>query len=595
MRPLKSSLYPYVSSSQFIDLDVRVDLGGNKITSRYPDDKYDRIWSPHIDLYDHARPLYLQALTTYTPDPLPEPSSDRYLITLNATSNSTAPPLLNAVEVFSLLQVKNAMTDLTDVDAILEIKLEYKVNKSWSGDPCAPVNYTWAGVGCSSGRDSPKIISLNLSSSGLTGSLSSSFSKLQNIKILDLSNNRLNGTIPEFFSTMKSLQVLNLSCNSFKGSIPDALQNKVSAGQLTLRNDDAYHHMPTPEHPIVRLKTKKYTKQEIETITDNFATKIGGGGFGGVFRGTLTDGTSVAVKKLSETSKQGLEQFAAEAESLAMLHHRNLVSLLGYCEDDKCVALVYEFMSMGSLEDHIKGNQDFERILGWRERLHVVLEAAQGLDYLHRGGTVPIVHRDVKSNNILLGSNLEAKVSDLGLARAFQSSTQTETETLVCGTHGYLDPEYFRNGILTKKSDVYSFGVVLLEIITGLSPIIKYPNGDVVNLIHYITEKVKQHDITMVADRRFQGNYDINSVWKVMELALNCTQETSPPRPTMADVVAQLTMSMELEKLREGHGTGIELHARNITTKTDDGRCGGSADNKYGTGEFARRQEREHL
>ncbi|KAJ3694087.1 hypothetical protein LUZ60_009567 [Juncus effusus] len=544
-----------------------------------------------------VRPTYLKVDTIYTQKPLadPSPGSDDYNFSFSfvATSNSTAPPLLNAIEIFFLLNATYAMTNLADVDAIFAIQSEYKVNKGWSGDPCAPVNYTWAGIGCSFTGDSPKIISLNLSSSGLTGSLSASFSKLQNLKTLDLSNNKLNGTIPDFLLNMTSLQVLNLSCNSFNGSAPVALQQKSNARQITLKNDcngtisdpsskkapiavivpvvsvalvvllfvvfcviykrklRITEHIPISENEIVRLKTKKYTKRDLEKITNNFARKIGGGGFGGVFFGTLTDGTNVAVKKLSETSTQGLKQFLTEAESLAMLHHRNMLSLLGYCEDRSCLALIYEYMSRGSLEDHIKGRQDSGKTLGWRERLHVVVEAAQGLDYLHRGGRVPIVHRDVKSSNILLGSNLEAKVSDLGLAKTFHSSTQKETNTTaICGTLGYIDPEYFSTGTLSEKSDVYSFGVVLLEIITGLSPVIRDPTGDI-NLVHYINDKIKQQDITSLVDKRFQGNFDIDSVWKVMELALSCTQEKSPPRPTMADVLARLLTSMELENLQD--------------------------------------------
>ncbi|KAJ3671061.1 hypothetical protein LUZ60_008487 [Juncus effusus] len=552
--------------------------------------------------FEHETPKYLKINSLYSTGPLSDPKSgtDEFHFTLNATSNSTVPPLINAMEIFSVLSVNNAMTDLDDVEAISAIKSEYKVNKSWTGDPCSPVNYSWAGIGCSYTGNSPKVISLNLSSSGFTGSLSSSFSKLQNLKILDLSNNKLTGTIPDFLSTMTSLQVLVLSCNSFTGSVPDALQKKSNSGLLTFKNDKICTYkkkspivfivsvvvtvvvvvlllgllflicrqkarcirpkvpdpMTVPERVIeiheVQLKTRKYTKQDLEKITNNFTKRIGGGGFGSVFAGILGDGTAVAVKRLSETSTQGLKQFLTEAESLATLHHRNLVSLVGYCEDKSCLALVYEYMARGSLEDHIKGDRDYRRTLGWRDRLHVVLEAAQGLDYLHRGCSVPIVHRDVKSSNILLGSNLEAKVSDLGLARAFSSSAQMGTlPTAICGTRGYIDPEYYGTGILTEKSDVYSFGAVLMEIITGQSSVVRGPTGDV-NLVHYVKEKMKRGDITSIIDTRFQGSYDLNSVWKVMELALSCTNETSTPRPTMAGVVAQLISVKEMENYRGG-------------------------------------------
>ncbi|KAJ3671062.1 hypothetical protein LUZ60_008488 [Juncus effusus] len=603
---------PFVINLHFAEIQL-LPAGGKR--------EFNVYYNESIIQYEHYTPDYLTAATIFTDKPLYKPpsgSDQKYLFSLNETSNSTLPPLLNAIEVFSLLQVKNAMTDLTDVEAILAIKSEYKVNKSWTGDPCAPVNYSWAGIGCNYKGDSPKIISINLSSSGLAGSLSSSFSKLQNLKILDLSYNKLNGTIPDFLSNMTSLQVLDLSCNSFIGHVPTALQDKSDAGQLTLKNDNTCSYLKSDNNskklPItviisvvvvvvvaallavslfifcerrrtpqeneieihqVQLKTSKFTKQELETITGNFSNKIGGGGFGSVYAGTLNDGTRVAVKRLSETSSQGLKQFLTEAESLAMLHHRNLVSLIGYCEKKDCLALVYEYMPLGSLEDHLKGGQDDGKTLSWRERVHVVLEAAKGLDYLHRGCTVPIVHRDVKSSNILLGSNLEAKISDLGLARAFSNISQKETlATTICGTRGYIDPEYYNTGMITEKSDVYSFGVVLLEIITGQSPVIKDPSGNI-NLVNYVEEKLNHQDLTSMIDRRFQENYDFNSVRKVMGLSRSCTHDTSEPRPTMAEVVAQLTIVTEMEINYRG-GNNENMYGERINMGYNTGFGNGS-------------------
>ncbi|KAJ4749749.1 Leucine-rich repeat protein kinase family protein [Rhynchospora pubera] len=193
---------------------------------------------------------------------------------------------------------------------------------------------------------------------------------------------------------------------------------------------------------------------ELESITQNFTTQIGRGGFGIVFAGTLPDenGTKVAVKKMSNDSDQGPKEFLTEVENLAMLHHRNLVSLVGYCEAHDCLALVYEFMSQGTLSDHLRG-----------------------LNYLHQGCSVRYIHRDVKSSNVLLTDDLTAKVSDLGIARLL-SNQKTETLATLCGSEGYMDP-YFAMGFVTQKSDVYSFGVILLEIITGEHPGVRGPDG----------------------------------------------------------------------------------------------------------------------
>ncbi|KAJ3701811.1 hypothetical protein LUZ61_005516 [Rhynchospora tenuis] len=376
----------------------------------------------------------------------------------------------------------------------------------------------------------------------------------------------------------------NLSGNSFSCPIPDSLQKKSNSGLLLLTGNKCtektsrkagihviglvitavvavlllilafivykrrqdMQQVPQPGGKItdsnfveVQLKTQKFTKKELEKITGNFMKVIGGGGFGSVFSGTLKDGTTVAVKKLSESSDQGPDEFLTEAQNLSMLHHKNLLLLVGYCEDPSCLALIYEYMSQGTLEDHIRGNRE---TLSWRERLRIALEAAEGLEYMHKGCRTPIVHRDVKSSNILLGENLEAKVSDLGLARAFRSKDEA-TITKACGTRGYADPEYFRTNMLTVKSDVYSFGIVLLEIITGLPPIIERD----CHLLQHINKKLQSEDITSVIDRRLEGDYDVNSVWKVFDLAMSCTQKESARRPTMSQVVAELKESLDLE------------------------------------------------
>ncbi|VAI04622.1 unnamed protein product [Triticum turgidum subsp. durum] len=170
----------------------------------------------------------------------------------------------------------------------------------------------------------------------------------------------------------------------------------------------------------------------------------------------------------SETSSQGNTEFLAEAQHLARVHHKNLVSLIGYCKDKKHLSLIYEYMDEGNLEDRLRGQEP----LNWLQRLKIALDSAHGLEYLHKSCSPPLIHRDVKTGNILLTTNLQAKLSDFGLTRAFSNEMVTHMTTRPAGTLGYLDPEYYATSHLSEKSDVYSFGVVLLVLITGQRAII---------------------------------------------------------------------------------------------------------------------------
>uniref|UniRef100_A0A453Q9D8 Protein kinase domain-containing protein n=1 Tax=Aegilops tauschii subsp. strangulata TaxID=200361 RepID=A0A453Q9D8_AEGTS len=265
--------------------------------------------------------------------------------------------------------------------------------------------------------------------------------------------------------------------------------------------------------------------------------------FGPVYFGCLENGTPVAVKMLSETSSQGYAEFLAEAQHLTRVHHKNLVSLIGFCRDRKHLSLVYEYMDGGNLQDRLRGQES----PNWLQRLKIALDSAYGLEYLHKSCSPPLIHRDVKTGNILLTSNLEAKLSDFGLTRAFSSGTRTHTTTQPAGTLGYLDPEYYATSHLSEKSDVYSFGVVLLVLITGQPAIIIISDTERTNISHWARHRLSEGDIDSVTDPTIRGDRDINSVWKVAELALRCTEHTGRDRPTMVEVVEGIKESLQLE------------------------------------------------
>ncbi|KAJ4775392.1 Leucine-rich repeat protein kinase family protein [Rhynchospora pubera] len=298
---------------------------------------------------------------------------------------------------------------------------------------------------------------------------------------------------------------------------------------------------------LPKFEKRQFSYYDIKGITDGFKKSIGTGGYGNVYLGLLENGFQVAVKTRSHTSAQGEKEFLAEAENLTRVHHRNLVSLLGYCIDKNCMALVYEYMQEGNLYDKLKDNAS---PLDWKQRLRIAYGSALGLEYLHTACNPPLIHRDVKTSNILLNANLEAKIADFGLSKAFNHDAKSPLSTRVVGTLGYLDPEYYTSHQLSEKSDVFSFGVVLLEIITGRPPIITGIEGG--NLVEWVRRKLSIADIKSIVDPRMHDKYDVNSVWKVTELACKCTEYASSRRPTMTVVAAELKESLDLELSTEG-------------------------------------------
>ncbi|KAJ3678985.1 hypothetical protein LUZ61_021149 [Rhynchospora tenuis] len=475
-----------------------------------------------------------------------------YEYALIQSEDSDLVPLLNAIEVYSPINFSGSVqpTHQQDFYALMSIKHQYKVKKNWMGDPCLPPTIgAWDGLTCNYNSSTGTVIQkVNLSSSDLTGEIDATFGNLISIDSLDLSFNNLTGPIPEFLANMPSLRVLNLAGNQLSGSVPLVLLQRSKDNLLVLSiegNKDLYGSEANYKRKSTKSKSAIVLSAVVPIkITNNFVEKIGRGGFGTVYRGVEYDGTQVAVKLLDSSSSQGTKEFLAEVQHLSRVHHRNLVVLLGYCKDGVCcMALVYEYMSGGSLCRYLRGDENNSRVLSWEERLRIVLEAAQGLLYLHRECNPPIIHRDVKTENILLNHMLEAKIADFGLSKAFRNNC-THVSTVVAGTPGYLDLEYHSSYQLTEKSDVYSFGVVLLEIVTGQPPIID--GNDKIHLTYWVRQKLTKGSMDDVADTRLLGRYDVNSAWKVVDLAMNCCAVTSAQRPVMSRVVSELKECLEL-------------------------------------------------
>ncbi|KAK9105162.1 hypothetical protein Scep_022006 [Stephania cephalantha] len=289
---------------------------------------------------------------------------------------------------------------------------------------------------------------------------------------------------------------------------------------------------------------------DIQKATENFTTQVGEGSFGPVYKAKLHTGQEVAVKVLASNSRQGEKEFQTEVHLLGRLHHRNLVNLIGYCIDKGQHMLIYEYMSNGSLASLLY--DEGRAVLSWDERLQVALDVTHGIEYLHEGAVPPIIHRDLKSANILLDKSMMAKVADFGLSReeAFDGRNSG-----LKGTYGYMDPDYISSNKFTKKSDIYSLGIILFELITAIHP--------QQNLIEYVNlAGMSSNGVDEILDNKLVGECNLEEVRLLAGVAHLCLHKTPRRRPSIGDV------SLAISKIKQQHlrkENTMSFSIRNIT------------------------------
>ncbi|XP_012831739.1 PREDICTED: probable LRR receptor-like serine/threonine-protein kinase At1g67720 [Erythranthe guttata] len=459
------------------------------------------------------------------------------------------------------------------------------------------------------------LVELWLDNNSLSGSIPD-FSGCPNLKKIHLEDNKLTGGLPSSLADLSNLRELYVQNNLLSGKVPPGLLNKDLVfnytGNTGLRNEgNGGKHKGVViglsvgaavllliaaiiSFLIMSKRKKNSSKQgkfqhgfhaqkltsslsdtateaahyfplfEIEEATKNFEKKIGSGGFGVVYYGILKDGREIAVKILTNDSFQGKREFSNEVSLLSRIHHRNLVQFLGYCQEDGKSILVYEFMHNGTLKEHLYGPLTHGRVINWIKRLEIAEDSAKGIEYLHTGCVPSIIHRDLKTSNILLDKNTRAKVSDFGLSKLAVDGA-SHVSSIVRGTVGYLDPEYYISQQLTDKSDVYSFGVILLELISGQEAISNENFGsNCRNIVQWAKLHIESGDIQGIIDPSLH-DYDIQSMWKIAEKALMCVQPHGSMRPSISEVIKEIQDALAIEKgaenVREASSDEISRHS----------------------------------
>lgn len=326
-----------------------------------------------------------------------------------------------------------------------------------------------------------------------------------------------------------------------------------------------------------------FTLRDLEVATNRFSSEniIGEGGYGVVYKGRLINGTEVAVKRLLNNLGQAEREFRVEVEAIGHVRHKNLVRLLGYCVEGVHRLLIYEYVSNGNLDQWLHGGMRQYGVLTWEARIKVLLGTAKALSYLHESIEPKVIHRDIKSSNILIGADFNSKLSDFGLAKLLDSG-ESHINTRVMGTFGYVAPEYANSGLLNEKSDIYSFGVLLLEAITGRDPVDYSRPANEVNLVEWLKMMVGNRRAEEVVDPDIEVKPPVRALKRALLVALKCIDPDPQKRPKMSQVARMLEADeypqREDRRTRKSRTSSIELEsgkeiassAEVVESKTDE-------------------------
>ncbi|CAL1394293.1 unnamed protein product [Linum trigynum] len=397
------------------------------------------------------------------------------------------------------------------------------------------------------------------------------------LNINDKSSDKNSGKMIGHLGMSKSSDPDNISqCSSvFHHEKGFSSQSGEEGSSGTVRKQSSYPGLVTAS-PLVGLPEFShlgwghwFTLRDLEFATNRFAAEnvLGEGGYGVVYKGRLINGTEVAVKKILNNVGQAEKEFRVEVEAIGHVRHKNLVRLLGYCIEGVHRMLVYEYVNNGNLEQWLHGAMRHRGILTWEARMKVLLGTAKALAYLHEAIEPKVVHRDIKSSNILIDDEFNSKVSDFGLAKLLGAG-ESHITTRVMGTFGYVAPEYANTGLLNEKSDIYSFGVLLLEAVTGRDPVDYGRPANEVNLVEWLKMMVGTRRADEVVDPNLEVKPATRALKRALLVALRCVDPDSEKRPKMSQVVRMLeaeeypfredrrnrksrTASMEIESMKE--------------------------------------------
>ncbi|KAF2312022.1 hypothetical protein GH714_027776 [Hevea brasiliensis] len=571
-----------------------------------------------VNIQENAQGKYRLYQPGYTNISLPFVLSFRF----GKTSDSTKGPLLNAMEINKYLEkhdgsldgevIASVISPYASADWAQEGGDPYQYHgHGYSVIQMHNQGYSLSGKNLTGNIPSnmPKLnglVELWLDRNSLTGPIPD-FSGCRDLEIIHLENNQLTGELPSSLLNLPNLMELYVQNNLLSGTVPSSLLNKNIifnySGNLNLHEggqrgkhvdiiigssvgtavlliatiasclfirrgkrspDQERLRVPAPVQRLVSAFNDtpaegacRFKFSEIEDATNKFEKKIGSGGFGVVHYGRMRDGKEIAVKVLTSNSYQGKREFSNEVTLLSRIHHRNLVQFFGFCQEEGRSMLVYEFMHNGTLKEHLYGPLTRGKSINWIKRLEIAEDAAKGIEYLHTGCVPAIIHRDLKTSNILLDKHMRAKVSDFGLSKVAVDGA-SHVSSIVRGTVGYLDPEYYISQQLTDKSDVYSFGVILLELMSGQEAILNESFGvNCRNIVQWAKLHIESGDIQGIIDPLLHDEYDIQSMWKIAEKALMCVQPHGHMRPSISEVLKEIQDAILIEReavaLREGN------------------------------------------